>query len=94
MRLIVFISGILMVTIVLWDAFEIMLLPVPVKRSVRVVTLFFRYTWICWRAIAWHLTLAERRERLLGVYGPLSFVALIFLWVGGLIFGFALIHLR
>jgi hypothetical protein len=93
MRLIVFSSGLLLVTIVLWDAFEVMLLPIPVKRSIRVVTLFFRYTWICWRAVARQLTLDERRERLLGVYGPLSFVALIFLWMGGLIVGFALIHL-
>src|ERR1700747_3228575 len=34
----------------------------------------------------------EHRESLLGVYGPLSLVILICLWVCGLVFGFGLIQ--
>ncbi len=55
--------------------------------------LFVRYTWNWWSFVAQRLGPGDRRERLLGVYGPLSLVLLICLWVGGLILGFGLIHL-
>src|SRR5438552_1536670 len=70
-----------------------MLLPLPIRRHLRLVMLFVRYTWKTWTAAARRLGAGERREGFLGVYGPLSLVLLIFLWVGGLILGFALIHL-
>ena len=88
-----FALGILMVIAILWDAFEVMLLPIPIKRSLRLVTLFFRITWLCWSAIALLVRPEERRERLLGVYGPLSLVMLILLWVIGLVLGFGFMQL-
>jgi hypothetical protein len=86
-------AGIVLVVLILWDAFEVMLLPLPIRRNLRLVMLFVRYTWKTWTAVARRFGSGERRERFLGVYGPLSLVLLIFLWVGGLVLGFALIHL-
>jgi Ion channel len=71
----------------------VMLLPLPIRRNLRLVMLFVRCTWKSWSFLAQRLGPGDRRERLLGVYGPLSLVLLICLWVGGLILGFGLIHL-
>jgi Ion channel len=84
--------GLLFVALIFWDAFEVMLLPLPIRRNLRLVMLFVRYTWHLWSTIARRLRPGERRERLLGVYGPLSLVILICLWVSGLVFGFGLIQ--
>src|ERR1700688_4721455 len=83
-------AGIVLVVLIFWDAFEVMLLPLPIRRNLRLVMLFVRYTWKSWSFIAQWLGPGDRRERLLGVYGPLSLVLLICLWVGGLILGLAL----
>lgn len=85
--------GIVLVALIFWDAFEVMLLPLPIRRNLRLVMLFVRCTWQSWSSVAQWLGPGDRRERLLGVYGPLSLVLLICLWVGGLILGFGLIHL-
>jgi hypothetical protein len=87
------VMGMLLVLLIFWDAFEVMLLPLPIRRNLRLVMLFIRYTWQGWSMIARRLGPGNRRERLLGVYGPLSLVVLICLWVGGLIFGFGLMHM-
>src|ERR1039458_4101288 len=85
------IPGVFLIIVILWDAFEVMLLPVPVRRRVRVVLIFFRLTWKLWSGLAGLLPEGERRERLLGIYGPLSLVVLILTWIVGLISGFGLI---
>ena len=92
-KLLYLLAGTALVILIFWDAFEVMLLPLPIRRHLRLVMLFVRYSWQSWTAIARRLSSGPRRERFLGVYGPLSLVLLICVWVGGLILGFALIHL-
>jgi len=91
MPMVFLILGVLLVVIILWDTFEVMLLPLPIKRRFRLVRLFFDGTWKTWAALARKVP-AERRDKFIGVYGPLSLVTLICIWVGGLIIGFGLIH--
>jgi hypothetical protein len=79
--------------VVLWDTFEVMLLPVPVKRSVRLVMLFLRFWWAFWSAGAHIWKPGPRRERIFGLFGPMSLVCLILTWLSGLIAGFSLIQL-
>ena len=86
-------AGIAIVAVVLWDTFEVMLLPVPVKRSVRLVMLFLRFWWTFWSAVARMWKPGHRRERTLGLFGPVSLVCLILTWMSGLIAGFSLIQL-
>jgi|SRR5271166_1307305 len=57
----------------LWDAFEVMLLPLLVKRRLRRLVLFFRSTWQVWRLIV-TASPATARERLFGSCGLLSLV--------------------
>lgn len=54
---------------------------------------FYTSTWAVWSWMARHRRSPERRERLLALYGPLSLLALLLLWLLGLLFGWALVWL-
>jgi hypothetical protein len=85
-------GGMLIVAIVLWDTFEVMLLPVPVKRSIRLVMIFLRASWSIWSTLACMAPPGKFRERILGLFGPLSLVLLITTWLAGVVIGFGLIE--
>ena len=87
-----FLVGLLLLFIVLQDAFEVMLLPRRVQRRLRFVRFYFRQTWRLFAALARNLPQGARRERLLSVYGPLSMVLLFGLWSVGLILACGLIE--
>ncbi len=82
--------GLLLLLIVLQDAFEVMLLPRRVQRRLRFVRLYFRQTWRLFAALARNLPEGARRESLLSVYGPLAMVLLFGIWSLGLILAFGL----
>ena len=84
--------GLALMAIVLWDAFEVVVLPRTVTRRVRLARLYFRGTWRPWARIARRFDLDNRRERFLAIYGPLSLIGLLTVWAVGLIFGFAALH--
>ncbi len=86
------ISGLVLSLIVASEAFEVMLLPRRVRRSLRFVRLFFRYTWKGWSSLAKSLGEGSRRENLLSLYGPLSMMFLLSFWAVGLIVGFGLLQ--
>ncbi len=92
MRIIVAILGIALLLVVLWDAFETVILPRRVTRKLRLTRLFYRSTWRPWRAVARALPSAKRRESFLSFFGPLSLLFLLGVWAAGLIVGFALLH--
>jgi hypothetical protein len=74
------------------DAFEVVLLPRPVRRRVRLNRYFFQCTWNAWAWCAGFWPSGRRREDFIGVYGPLSMVMLFALWGVSLVCGFALVH--
>src|SRR5215510_3114997 len=84
--------GVLLALVVLWDAFQTMILPRRVTRRFRPTRAFYRALWSPWRAVARRIPAGDRREDLLTVFGPLSQILLIALWASGLIISFALIH--
>ena len=88
----VFIAGLALFFIVLWDAFEAIILPRRVTRKFRLTRLFFKTTWGTWRAIVCLITARKTREALLGFYGPLSLLLLVGVWAVGLVFGFGLMQ--
>jgi hypothetical protein len=92
MGLLWILSGILLIVVVLHDAFEVMLLPRLVLRKMRFVRLIFHLTWSPWRVVALRLVPAGGREEFLGLYGPLSMVILLCTWATGLIVGFGLLQ--
>lgn len=86
------IFGVALIAVILWDAFEVIILPRRVQRRVRLARLYYRFTWSSLSAVARRVRSAKRRERYLGFFGPLSLLLLIGVWGVGLIFGFALLN--
>jgi len=84
--------GALLTVIVLWDAFQTIVLSRRVSRRFRLTRVFYRTLWTPWRAAAQRLPPGNRREKLLTVFGPLSQILLIVLWAIGLVVSFALLH--
>jgi len=83
--------GLVMVFVVLRDAFETIVLPRRVAGRLRVSKIFYQVTWKPWAAIGRRMPPSERRESYLSTYGPISLLILIGLWVIILIVGFALL---
>jgi hypothetical protein len=86
------IFGILLIAGILWDVFETIVLPRRVTRRIRPTRLFYRFTWAPWRLLAGVFKSKKRRETFLGIYGPLSLLALLIFWAMSVIVGFALLH--
>jgi hypothetical protein len=84
--------GLVIIAVVLLDAFETVVLPRRVTRQFKLTAWFYRRTWIPWRKIAGHIKTASRQQSFLGYYGPLSLIMLMAFWAVGLIFGFALLQ--
>jgi len=92
MRLTTGITGLLLLFVILWDAFETIVLPRRVRSRVRLARLFYGTTWSAWSAIARRIHSADRRDNFLSYYGPLSLILLLALWAISLTFGFAMVH--
>ncbi len=92
MRSLAVFPGFVVLFVVLWDAFETIILPRRVTRKFRLTRLFYRSTWRPWRAFSLLLRGAKRRHLFLSYYGPLSLLFLLIVWAAGLIAGFALLH--
>src|SRR5579864_6989294 len=87
-----FIAGVAIFLIVLWDAFEAIILPRRVTRRFRLARLFYRITWRIWKLVMCLVSSRKRREALLGFYGPLSLLVLVAVWAVGLVLGFGLMQ--
>ena len=85
---IIAILAVLLLAIVLQDAFEVMLLPRRVQREVRLTRIYFRAGWAIWSFLAQRLPAGNRRERFLSVFGALSMVILFAIWAVALIAAF------
>src|SRR5712675_3204552 len=87
-----FAAGVAVFLVVVWDAFEAIILPRRVTRKFRLTRLFFRSTWRTWKFFISLLPARKTREALLGFYGPMSLILLIGVWAIGLVFGFGLMQ--
>jgi len=86
------ITGVLIIIVVLWDAFETIVLPRRVSRWFRLTRMFYLSTWIPWRALARQIPRTKQRETILSYYGPLSLLVLFVIWAAALIFGFGFLY--
>jgi len=86
------ILGAAVILVVLWDAFETIVLPRRVTRRFRLTRAFYRSTWRVWSLVVCRVAPGKRRETFLALYGPLSLIFLLIVWAVGLILGFALLH--
>ena len=86
------IFGIILIFLILMDAFETVVLPRRIKRNFRIASTFYKKTWRFWTQVAAHIKSPNRREGFLAYYGPLSLIVLLGFWALGLIFGFACVQ--
>ena len=91
MRILGGIFGLLLITTILWDAFETVILPRRVTRRVRLTSVFYSSLWMPWSIVVRRVTVRRLREKYLGLFGPLSLLILLALWASGLICGYALL---
>ena len=89
--LLVGLAGATVLVVVLWDAFETVILPRRVSRRFQLASLFYRATWAPWRAAA-RLFRPPQREGFLAVYGPLSLLMLLGLWAIGIVVAFGMLQ--
>jgi hypothetical protein len=88
-------SGILgaaLILIVLGDAFETIVLPRRVTRTISLARLFYQFTWLTWSGVVRSIFSGKRQGTFLSWYGPISLLLLLILWATGLVLGFALVH--
>jgi hypothetical protein len=86
------IFGLIIIAVVLLDAFETVVLPRRVTRQFKLTAWFYRRTWIPWKRIAGHIQTPARQQSFLGYFGPLSLIMLLAFWAASLILGFALLQ--
>ena len=86
------IFGALIVAVILWEAFETVVLPRRVARRFRLTRLVYRSTWAPWKAVAGIFRRPKARETFLSFYGPLSLLILFAVWAACIITGFAVLY--
>src|SRR2546427_2227226 len=85
-------AGALWAVVIMWDAFEALVLPRRVTRRLRPTRMFYRVTWQVWSTVARRMRPGGRRETYLSFFGPLSLLVLLAAWAASLIAGFALLQ--
>lgn len=88
----VFVAGVVIFFVVLWDAFEAIILPRRVTRKIRLARFYYRYTWAMWKVVAGLLRDRKSRESFLGFYGPSSLLVLVGVWAVGLVISFGMMQ--
>ena len=91
MRLLAVIPGLALILIILWDAFETIILPRRVTRRLRLTSVFYRTMWSLCSGLVRAMRNRKRREKYLGTFGPLSLLMLLAMWALGLILGYAML---
>ena len=92
MRWVSGIAGTLLLGVVLWDAFETIIMPRRASSRVRLTRYFNQSMWTPFRATARLVKVGSRREAYLSVFGPLSLVILLVTWAGTLVVAFGLLQ--
>ena len=87
-----FAAGVAIFLIVLWDAFESIILPRRVTRNFRLARVFYKFTWRSWKSLTGLIPARKTRETLLSFYGPLSLLVLVGVWAVGLVLAFGLMQ--
>ena len=88
----VFIAGVAIFLVVVWDAFEAIILPRRVTRRFRLTTFYYRFTWRTWKLYARLMPAAKAQQTFLGYFGPISLFFLVGVWAIGLVISFGMMQ--
>ncbi|HHX4058156.1 TPA: hypothetical protein ACU967_005931 [Burkholderia contaminans] len=92
MHIIAAILGVSLMAIAVADAFQTVVVARHARRLPVIARTFYRLTWPPFAAAARFVSHPWRRDKYLGIYGPLSLLLLIGCWVVSLIVAFALLQ--
>jgi nitrate reductase NapE component len=92
MAAVISVASVILIALILWDSFEVLLLPRRVPRNLRLARIFYVYSWMPWSALARRMRPGKRRNTFLSFFGPLSVLFLISLWAVGLVTGFGMLQ--
>jgi Ion channel len=87
-----FAAGLIIFLVVLWDAFEAIILPRRVTRRLRLTRIYYKKFWRIWKFVTGLLRSRKRREASLGYFGPISLLVLVGVWALGLVLGFGMMQ--
>ena len=91
MRPLAAILGFALILIVLWDVFETIILPRRVTRRWRLTGLFYSLIWLPWSGVVKHVVKGRSREKFLSLFGPISLLILLVVWISALVLGYTLL---
>jgi ion channel len=83
------IIGLVILFAVLLEAFESIILPRRVTRRFRLTRLFYRMSWMPYRAFGRRLKSDKTRESFFSYFGPMSLLLLLVFWAASMVVGFA-----
>jgi len=86
------IFGAVLIGFVLWDVFEVVILPRRVHRSFRPARYFHRTIWRLYVLAVGRMKNGANRETLLSFFGPLSLLMLIAVWAATLVLAYSLVY--
>lgn len=98
MRPLAVVAGLLLIAVVLSDAFSTIVLPRRVNRGFSPARVSVLWAWRCWAWLSRRLPASEglqesgRRGEFLGIFGPLALLSFVALWAWFLVIGFALLY--
>lgn len=92
MKPLIAIAGVFILLATLWEAFETIILPRRVTRPIRLVRLFYRFTWSGWAVFNRLIRSKKVRDAHLSYYGPLSLLGLFATWATLLVLAFAMLQ--
>src|SRR6516225_8691928 len=87
-----FLAGVAILVVVVWDAFEVIILPRRVTRRFRLSRFFYKNSWRIWRFGTALLPAKKLRESVFGIFGPISLLILVAVWAVGLVLSFGLMQ--
>jgi hypothetical protein len=89
MNILLTIIGLAILFAVLLEAFESIILPRRVTRRFRLTRVFYRMSWIPYRAFGRRLKSDKTRESFFSYFGPMSLLLLLVFWAASMVVGFA-----
>lgn len=92
MRLLAVAGGFALIGLALFDGFNTVVLPRRVRHGPALSNAFYKTTWRLCAAAGRHIENGRRREEFLSIFGPLSLLSLLVLWVAAIVVGFALLQ--
>jgi hypothetical protein len=93
MAVVLFALGIIVIGLVLADAFETIVLPRPSPGRHRISRAIVRPTWRAWRAVGAKTRTGVARDTFYGLYAPGAVVVLLLTWLILLVVGYGLVFL-